>query len=153
MIRTSAKTAQRIAHAARAYERQRTGHGPTSVSVVLCDDTLVLTVQGALSEAERALARGPDGAAQVQAFHTQLLSHAAITLRREIEQITGAKVCEVSAEIDPNAGTIVKVFTTGASVQIFLSTDVAATDVWSDSRAARPRVTDQSKPSGKSRRL
>lgn len=136
MIRTSARTVQRIAHAARAFERQRTGNGPKSVTVVLSDDTLVITVHGALSEAERALARDPDGAAQVQAFHSQLFSNAAFTLRREIEQITGAKVCEASAEIEPNSGTIVKVFTTGTAVQIFLLAGNTEADAWSDSRVA-----------------
>jgi uncharacterized protein YbcI len=122
--------AQQIAQAARTFEHQRNGHGPKSVTVVLSDDTLVITLYGALSEAEKTLAQDPDGAAQLQEYHRQLFASAAGTLRREIERITGVKVREATAEIEPNTGTVVKVFTTGTVVQVFLLADSVETDVW-----------------------
>ena len=122
--------AQQIAQVARAFEQQRTGHGPKSVTVVLSDDTLVITLHGALSEAERALAKDPVGAAQLQEYHRQLFASAASTLRREIERITGVKVHEAVAEIEPSTGTVVKVLTTGTVVQVFLLADSVETDVW-----------------------
>src|SRR5437773_8051163 len=42
--------AQQIAAAASAFEQRRTGRLPKSVTVVLTDDTLVITFHGALSE-------------------------------------------------------------------------------------------------------
>ena len=69
MEKTTASVAQQIAEAAVAFERKRTGHVPESVTVVLGDDTLVITLHGALSQAERALAQTPDGAREVQEFH------------------------------------------------------------------------------------
>ncbi len=45
--------AQQIAQAASVFEQQRTGNTPKSVTVVLSDTTLVITLHGALSEAER----------------------------------------------------------------------------------------------------
>jgi uncharacterized protein YbcI len=42
------------------------------VTVVLSDDTLVVTLHEALSPAEKALACTPEGAVQVQEFHRQL---------------------------------------------------------------------------------
>ena len=54
---------------------RRTGHVPKSVTVVLSESTLVITLHGALSPAEKALAKSPAGAAQVQEFHRQLFAN------------------------------------------------------------------------------
>jgi uncharacterized protein YbcI len=67
--------AQQIAQAARAFERQRTGHGPRSVTVVMSDDVLVITLHGALSQAERNLAGNPDGAAPASGISPPAFRH------------------------------------------------------------------------------
>src|SRR5215207_1600840 len=72
MIPSTTTMAQKIAHAAIAFETQCTGHTPKSVTVVMSDSTLLITLHGALSPAEIALAKSPAGAAQVQSFHRQL---------------------------------------------------------------------------------
>jgi len=126
--------ARQIAQTAREFEREITGHAPRSVTVVLSDDTLVITLHGALSEAEKDLARNPAGAAQLQEFHRQLFTTAAKSLRNEIERITGVKVREATSGIEPNAGTVIKVFTTGTVVQVFLLADSVETDVWRQER-------------------
>src|SRR5947209_1033181 len=92
--------AQRIAQAAGTCEQRRTGRAPESVTVVLSDDTLVITLHGALSPAEQALAKTPAGAAQVQEFHRQLFATGSDPLRQEIKKITGVEVKEATAEID-----------------------------------------------------
>ncbi len=112
--------AKQIARAATAFQQQRTGHAPTSVSVVLSGDTLVVTLHGALSPAEQAMAKSPDGAAKVQEFHRQLFVTAADTLRQEIKRITGMDVREATAEVEPKSGSVVQVFTSGTMVQVFL---------------------------------
>src|SRR4051812_9787280 len=81
--------AHEIAKAASAFEEGRTGHPPRSVSVVLAADTLVVTLHGTLSEAEKLLARTPEGAAQVQEFHRRLFEDAADPLRAEISGSRG----------------------------------------------------------------
>ena len=126
--------AQQIARVAKAFEQERTGHRPKSVTVVLSDDALVITLHGALSEAEKALAKDPDGAAQVQEFHRQLFASAAGSLRREIKRITGVKVREATAEIEPSTGTVVRAFASGTVVQVFLLAGNVETDVWSNDR-------------------
>jgi uncharacterized protein YbcI len=147
--------AQQIAQAAIAFEQRRTGnHVPKSVTVVLSEGTLVITLHEALSPAERALARSPAGAAQVQEFHRQLFTNASESLRQEIKRITGVEVREAAAEVEPATGTVVKVFTTGTVVQVFLLARSAPADTWSGdgevihpekggkvgpARAARPR--------------
>ncbi len=126
--------AQQIAQVAKAFEQERTGHRPKSVTVVLSDDALVITLHGALSEGEKTLARSPNGAAKVQEFHRQLFSSACGTLREEIERIVGVKVREAATEIEPTTGTIVMAFASGTVVQVFLLAGTVATDVWSNDR-------------------
>src|SRR6478672_6485532 len=114
------RVAHEIARAASAFEEQRTGHAPKSVTVALAADTLVVTLHGTLSEAEKLLARTPEGAAKVQQFHRQVFDEAAEPLRAEIKRITGVAVREARAAVEPATGTVVKVFTTGTMVQVFL---------------------------------
>lgn len=132
MDEPQAGMAQQIAQAARAFEQEVTGHRPRSMTVVLSDDALVIALHGALSEAERALARDPDGAAQLREYHQQLFASAADTLRRDIQRITGVKVREAAAEIELSTGSVVKVFASGTVVQVFLLADSVETDVWSN---------------------
>jgi len=134
MDESDSTVAQQIAQAAIAFEQQRTGHAPTSVTVVLSDDTLVITLHGTLSPAEKALATSPAGAAQVQEFHRQLFANAVDSLRQEIKRITGVEVREATAEIETTTDTVVKVFATGTMVQVFLLADTVSTDAWSDRR-------------------
>jgi uncharacterized protein YbcI len=136
MNQSRSKVAQQIAQAASAFEEQRTGHRPKSVTVVLSENTLVITLHGALSAAERALARTAGGAAQVQEFHRQLFSNSAESLRQEIKRIAGVEVREATAEVETNTGTVVQVFTTGTVVQVYLLAHDVPGDTWSGSGAA-----------------
>ena len=132
MIKSEAKTAQQIARAAIAFERRLTGHAPKWVTVVLSEGTLVVTLHGALSPAEKALAQTAEGAAQVQEYHRELFNTSSDVLRQEIKRITGVEVREAAAEIESTTGTVVKAFTTGTVVQVFLLAHGVPTDVWSE---------------------
>ena len=132
MDRSNPSMAQRIARAAIAFEQRRTGnHVPKSVTVVLSEGSLVITLHEALSPAEKALARSPAGAAQVQEFHRQLFASSSGSLREEITRITGMKVCEAAAEVEPATGAVVQVFTTGNLVQVFQLVGSVPTETWS----------------------
>jgi len=111
--------AQEIAEAVTAHQLEITGHAPKSVTVVLSQDTLVITLHEALSQAERDLARNPEGAAQVEEFHRQLFSSSSRLLREEIEKITGVEVRQAVAEVEPATGAVVQAFTSSAMVQVF----------------------------------
>ena len=66
--------ARQIAQAAIAFEQMRTGNQvPKSLSVVLSEGTLVITLYDALSPAEKVLAMSPEGAAQMQEFRASYL--------------------------------------------------------------------------------
>ena len=138
MNKSQAAMAEQIAQAAIAFEQQRTGnHVPKSVTVVLSEGTLVITLHDALSPAEKILSQSPAGAAQVQEFHRQLFANSSDSLRQEIKRITGMDVREATAEIEPVSGAVVQAFTTGTIVQVFLLAGCAPTETW---RAIAPSV-------------
>jgi uncharacterized protein YbcI len=122
--------AQQVALAASNFQHQSTGRAPASVTVVLCENTLVVTMHEALSPAEKAMARSPDGAAQVQEFHRQLFADSSAPLRQEIQRITGVEVRESTAEVETNTGTVVQVFTTGTMVQVYLLASPLSVEAW-----------------------
>ncbi len=112
--------AQHLAQAASVCQQQRTGHAPKSVIAVVSENTVVVTLHEALTPAEKALAKTPAGAAQVQEFHRQLFVNSCHSLRQEIKRITGVEVREAAVEVEPATGTVVHAFTTGTMVQVFL---------------------------------
>ncbi len=130
--------AQQLAQAAIAFQQQRTGHEPKSVAVVLSSETLLITLHGALSPAEQAMAQSPVGAAQVQEFHRQLFSDSADSLRQEIKRITGVEVREATAEVEPTSGMVVQVFTSGTMVQVFLLARGVPAGSWSGNGLGEP---------------
>ncbi len=120
MNKSKTGMARQIAQAAIAFEQQRTGnHGPKSVTVVLSEGTLVITLHEALSPAEKTLAKTPAGAAQIQEFHRHLFANFSDALRQEITRITGMEVREATTEVEPVTGAVVQAFTTGNVVQVF----------------------------------
>jgi uncharacterized protein YbcI len=125
-----ATMAEQVAQAARDFQQQRTGHVPKAVTVVLSNDTLVITLQEALTPAEQALAKSAAGAAQVQEFHRQLFASSADSLRREIKRITGVEVREATAEVETTTGTVVQIFTSGTMVQVFRLAEGISTAKW-----------------------
>ena len=111
--------ADQIARAICRYQHQTTGHSPTTVTVVLSEHTLVITLHEALTPAERTMAATAEGAAKLQEFHRLLFANASESLCREIKRITGKQVREAAAEVEPKSGAIVHAFTTGDTVQVF----------------------------------
>ena len=130
MDKPSLTMAQQIAQAARVFEQQRTGLVPQSVTVVQSNGTLVVTLHGALSPAEKALSKTPAGAAQVQEFHRELFASASDALRQEIKRITGVEVREATAEVEPATGAVVAVFTSGTVVHVYLLAHGIPAETW-----------------------
>ena len=120
MNKHDAAMSERIAGVIGTLQKQSGGHIPKAVTVVLSEDTLVITLHDALTPAEKALAKSADGAAQLQEFHRQLFASSSEALRQEIKRITGREVREAAAEVEPTTGAIVHAFTTGTVVQVFL---------------------------------
>jgi uncharacterized protein YbcI len=136
MGKSNLTMAQQVAEAASAFQQMRTGRVPDSVSVNLSEKTLVITLHGTLSPAERAVTQTPARAALVQDYHRQLFAGSADSMRREIKRITGVDVREATAEVETKTGTVVNVFTTGTTVQVFLLAHGIPGDTWSFGRTA-----------------
>ena len=122
--------AQQVAQAISVFQEKRTGYPPKAVTVVLSDDTLVVTLHEALSPAEKALASTPEGAAQVQEFHRQLFKSSVDLLREEIKRITGVAVGEAAAEVETTTGAVVHAFTSGTMVQVFRLAGRISAEAW-----------------------
>jgi uncharacterized protein YbcI len=129
--------AQQVTQAISVFQQRRTGYAPKAVTVVLSEDTLVVTLHEALSPAEKALARTPEGAAQVQEFHRQLFKNSADLLRREITRITGIAVGEAAAEVETTTGAVVHAFTSGTMVQVFQLAGRISAETWNSSGPER----------------
>lgn len=124
MNQTESAMAKQVAQVAIAFQTEQTGHAPASVTVVLSEDTLVITMHDALTPAEKALSLSADGAVRVQEFHRQLFLSSAAGLRKEITRITGREVREAAAEVEPATGTVVHAFTTGNVVQVYMLSEI-----------------------------
>jgi len=122
--------AQQVAEAISEIQEQRTGHPPKAVTVVLSDNTLVVTLHEALSPAEKSLASTSEGATQVQEFHRQLFNASADFLCKEIERITGVAVGEAAAEVETMTGAVVHAFTSGAMIQVFQLAGNISLEAW-----------------------
>jgi uncharacterized protein YbcI len=133
MDATKRTMAQKVAQVVSEFQQDRTGHTPQSVTVVLGEGTLVVTLHGALSPAEKAMAQTAAGAAQVQEFHRQLFSVSADVLRQKIKRITGVDVCEAAAEVEPISGAVVHAFASGTMVQVFLMAHHISAETWNGS--------------------
>lgn len=119
MSKTKLTIAEQVAQVASDFQKRQTGHAPSSVTVVLTGETLVITLHGALTPAEQAVALDPTGAEQVQEFHRRLFANSSDALRETIARITGVAVREAAAEVEPASGAVVHAFTSGTMVQVF----------------------------------
>ena len=138
--------AQQVAQAISVFQEQRTGCPPKAVTVVLSDDTLVVTLHEALSPAEKALSRTPEGAVQVQEYHRQLFKDSVDLLRQEIKRITGVAVGEAAAEVETTTGAVVHAFTTGTMVQVFRLAGRIPADAWNRRGLEDPSQTMEVQP-------
>lgn len=133
MNKTETDLPGQLARSAARLQEQRTGHAPASVSVVIGEDMLIVTLHDALTPAEKVLASSAAGAARVQEFHRQLFASSSNEMQLEIWRITGRQVREAAAEIDPTTGAVVHAFTTGTMVQVFQLTNHPLSALGTDS--------------------
>ncbi len=130
--------AKQLADVAYQFEKHRTGRTPESITAVLIDDTLVITLREALSTSEKELAKTPFGAAQVRELHRQLFLTSCGSLLQEIEVITGVAVLEATSEVATHTGTVVLVFLLAANV---------TASTWSETKT-KSEPASVSSPSG-----
>ncbi len=138
MDTTVPSIAEQLALAAKNFQQEITGHTPSAVTIVLSEDTLVLTLHEALSPAELILAKSVEGASKLREYHQQLFRNSVGALRKEIERITGRTVRQAAVEVDPGTGSVVHAFTTGTTVQVFLFDSRASAGAFAPSDVGAP---------------
>jgi len=111
-VRSPRTIGQRIAGAARAFEKLRTKHGRKWEAVFLNEETIVIALHGSLTAVEKALAQCPAGAAQVRELHRQMFTNPSAVLLEKIKHITGMGVRDTKVEIEPTTGGVTHLFTT-----------------------------------------
>lgn len=131
MKKSQSAMARQIAEAVGAFELRTGSHLPKSMTVILSDRTLVVTLRGALSPIEHTLAQSSNGADQLQEFHRDLFADNPGSLRQEIKRITGVEVCEAITQVEPATGAVVKVSTSGTVVHVVLLEGSVPADTWS----------------------
>jgi len=141
MNESKSQMTQQLARVASTLQHKRTGVAPKAATAILNQNTLVVTMEDALTLAEKALVRTPQGAAQVQEFHRQLFASSSESMREKIKTITGRDVREATAEIETDTGAIAHAFKSGAMVQVFLLTPDADSYQGSD-RESMERADD-----------
>jgi uncharacterized protein YbcI len=122
-------TAQ-VAHTVRDFQQQRTGHTPKSVTVVLSEGVMLVTLHEALTPAEIILCQTDKGLARLRDFHRDSIRASLGPLGTEIERIAGVALQEVVADIEPATGDIVHIFTTGTLLQVFKLTGCLSAETW-----------------------
>ena len=125
--------AYRLAEAAVSFQRKASGQACRFATVALTNDTVVITLHGALSKAEMALARSPAGDAQVREFHQQLFLTSCEPLRQEINSLLGVPVREAAVEVETMSGTLIQVFSTGEIGTPLQPVDTLAIETWNGS--------------------
>jgi uncharacterized protein YbcI len=122
MTEPKSNMTQQLARVASTLQQNRTGVAPTAANAILSENTLVVTLEDALTPAEKALVRTSQGAAQLQEFHRQLFASSSEPMQEKIKTITGRDVREATAEIETGTGAFAHTFKSGAMVQVFLLT-------------------------------
>jgi uncharacterized protein YbcI len=136
MNKPESSMAQQVAQAVMNFQLKTTGHASKAVTVVLNENTLVITLHEALSPAEKEMVKTPEGVAKVQEYHRQLFTNSSRSLRKEIRRITGMEVREASAEVEASTGTVVCAFASDIVVQVFQLDQGILPDTWNNGKSA-----------------
>lgn len=93
------------------FEQDFMGRGPTDVRAFIIRDMVVVRLKGVLTQAERQLAKTPDGIEMVKHMRKSLIVQGRDSLIREIASITGVKVAGLFTDIDTQIDERIMVFT------------------------------------------
>ena len=108
--RTKGEAETAIRNAIIKFEQEFMGRGPMDVKAFIIRDLVLVRLKGVLTQAERQLAKSPDGIEMVKAMRQNLIVQGREKLCSQISEITGAKVAGLFTDIDAQIGERVIVF-------------------------------------------
>lgn len=116
----SAHLARRVARAIGAFEHVLLGRAPRSVTVVADGGRVVVSLHESFSSLERQLAADPPGCCRVEDFHRDMFESSYAALVQHVRRSTGIGLDAGIVHVDGGTGSILKTFTTEASVELLL---------------------------------
>jgi uncharacterized protein YbcI len=114
------RLARQVAQAAGSFEHRLLGRTPTSVTVVTAEDWMVVSMSELLSPIERRLVRDEAGRKRLRQHHRNLFESTLDALRDHVWQTTGVRLSGGLAHVDTPTGSVIKIFTTHANIELFL---------------------------------
>ena len=108
--RTKGEAETAIRNAVIKFEQEFMGRGPTDVKAFILRDLVLVRLKGVLTQAERQLAKSPNGIEMVKAMRQNLISQGREKLCSQVSEITGAAVSGLFTDIDATIGERVIVF-------------------------------------------
>ena len=115
-----ARLARQVAHATGTFEHLLLGRAPASVTVVVHDGWLVVSLHEPFSTFEWRLAADEHGAERIREFHERLFDRALDALVGHVRHCTGVTLRGALAHVDTATGSVLKTFTTASAVDLFL---------------------------------
>ena len=112
--------ARQVARAIGCFEHALLGRVPRSVTVVVRDDGLVVTLHESFSPLERRLAATDGADCRIEDFHHDMFDSSRDALLQHVRQRTGVALDAGLVHVDAATGSILKTFTTDPSVELFL---------------------------------
>jgi len=111
-MRTQQETALAIALLKLWEEAHNTLAG--NVRILVGRDSVAIWIEGALTPAEHAVARGSDGKSLVQRYVDELLAAIQPDLQAKVEEVTGYRIISGNAHVDIATGNILCFYVLGA---------------------------------------
>ena len=108
--RTKGEAETAIRNAVIKFEQEFMGRGPMDVKAFILRDLVLVRLKGVLTQAERQLAKSPNGIEMVKAMRQNLIAQGREKLCSQVSEITGAMVSGLFTDIDATIGERVIVF-------------------------------------------
>jgi len=110
MTRRQSKTEAAISDEMMAFQYEFVGRGPDRIRTYIVEDLVVIRSFGVLTPPEKHLAKSFEGRRLIKAMRQQVLEAGRSKLEEIVEQLTGAEVISVHADISTKRGEWLDVF-------------------------------------------
>jgi len=121
MKKTKGQIEDQISTAMIQFEKEYMGRGPVETKTHVINDMILVRLMGVLTQAEKQLAKNPEGAELIKKVRANLLEQARTLLVETIEKIVPVKVVSLHTDISTKTGERVIIFTLTENLEQGLS--------------------------------
>ncbi len=101
---TKGQIEAKISEAVSRFEIEHMGRGPKQIRTIVCQDLIIIRLQGFLSLAERNLAQNPQGVELLKQVRTALFENAKDTLEDMVRGIVDVGIISVHSDVSTRTG-------------------------------------------------